>query len=327
MSHPPVPIPKVFALTNRRAEQDALSLQASFPSVRFVPASREGWRVAVKEADAVLLNWEIPVDELLDRAPALKWIQNEGAGVDHVLTGRLRTNDVVLTNTAGVHAVPIAEHVLGLIFAFARQLPDLGRAQAKHQWWRPAPGKIFELQGQTLVVIGLGRIGLTLAQKAHGLGLRVLGVRRNPKGEPPAFVERIYPIDQINDSLAQADHVALCLPLTAATHGLFDDTRFSHLREGSHIYNVGRGAIIDQAALHRALESGRVAGAGLDVTSPEPLPAESPLWADPRVIITNHTSGDSSKNADRILELVRDNIARALRADPLHNVVNKQEGY
>ena len=327
MSHITVPIPKVFALTNPRAEQDALSLQASFPSVRFVPASRKNWQAAVKDADAVLLNWEIPVDELLDGAPSLKWIQNEGAGVDHLLTGRLRTNDVVVTNTGGVHAVPIAEHVLGLIFAFARQFPDLGRAQAKHQWWRPARGKIFELQGQTLAVIGLGRIGLTLAQKAHGLGLRILGVRRNPKGELPSFVERVYPIDQINDALAQADHVAICLPLTPATHGLFDDTRFSQLRAGSYIYNIGRGGIIDQAALLRALESGRLAGAGLDVTSPEPLPAESPLWADPRIIITNHTSGDSSKNADRILEVVRDNIARSLRGDPLRNVVDKREGY
>jgi phosphoglycerate dehydrogenase-like enzyme len=155
----------------------------------------------------------------------------------------------------------------------------------------------------------------------------VLGLRRYPDTNKPDFVERLFGSDELDSALEQADHVAICLPLTDATRGLFNATRFARMRPGSYIYNIGRGAIIDSAALQESLASGHLAGAGLDVTDPEPLPPTSSLWDDPRVIITNHTSGGSSKNPDRTLEIYRDNISRAISGKPLRNVIDKLEGY
>jgi len=317
---------KNFVLTHPRAAEDAVALGAWFPAVRFVAAT-EGWQDAAVDADALYLGRGVPVDDVLARAPRLKWIHNGGAGVDRILTPRLRASEVVLTNSSGVHAVAIPEHVLALMFAFARQLPDLGRAQALHQWRRPANGAAFELEGQTLAVIGLGAIGRGLAKKAHALGLRVVAVRRSAGGEPVEGVDQVYGPDEIDAAIAEAHHVAICLPLTDATRGWFDDARLDRLRDGAYLYNIGRGAIVDPGALWRALTSGRLAGAGLDVTVPEPLPAESPLWSHPRVILTNHTAGGSPKNAAKVLALVRDNLDRALQGRPLRNVVDKERGY
>jgi phosphoglycerate dehydrogenase-like enzyme len=316
---------KVFLLTHPRAQEDAPALAKSFPGIRFVAAT-EGWQKLAAEADALFLGRGVAIDEVLERAPRLRWIHNGGAGVDRILTPRMRQSDVILTNSSGVHSVAIPEHVLALMFAFARQLPELGRAQAARQWRRPT-GKFFELEGQMLAVIGLGAIGRSLARKAHALGLRVVGVRRGDLESPVEGVERVYGTAQIDAAIAEAHHVAICLPLTDATRGWFNDERFAHIREGAYLYNIGRGAIVDPSALDRALASGRIAGAGLDVTSPEPLPADSPLWSNPSVIITNHTSGGSPKNVGRVLDLVRENISRALEGRPLRNVVDKQRGY
>jgi phosphoglycerate dehydrogenase-like enzyme len=321
-----VPAPKVFALLQRRAGPDAQRLRAAFPGVRFVPA-RESWKDAVAEADAAVLGYGIKVDELLERAPKLRWIHTESAGVDRILTPRFLASGVVLTKSAGVHGVPIAEHVLALMFSFARQLPVLGRAQANRLWLRPEPSLAFELQGQTLAVLGLGAIGQTLARKAQALGLRVLGLRRDPLAGPVDGVAEVLPISRLDEALAQADHVAICLPLTPETHGLFNDARFAALKPGAFLYNIGRGRMVDQGALLRALDGGRLAGAGLDVTDPEPLPLDSPLWQDPRVIVTNHTSGSSEKNPDRTLALLEQNLGRALRGEPLLHVVDPAREY
>lgn len=318
---------KVFALTHQRAEQDAPALRIAFPEIRFVLGSPEDWKESVAEADAVFLGRGIPVDEVLAQAPRLRWIHNGGTGVDRILTPRLGQSGVVLTNGAGTNSLPIAEHVLALIFAFARQLPELARSQARHQWQRPPQKKFFVVQGQTLAVIGLGAIGQTLAAKAHLLGLKVLGVRRKPDGKIFTGVDRIYGIEALDEALAQAHHVAVCLPLTEATRGLFHEERFARFRDGAFFYNIGRGPIVDHPALERALASGKLAGAGLDVTVPEPLPPDSSLWANPHVIITNHSSGGSQGNAERGLNLLRDNIGRALRGEPLRNVVEKDRGY
>ena len=227
-----IAVPQNILLTNRRAQRDVITLKAIFPSLRFVAVTPEDWCEAVAGADAIFLGRGIAVDDVLAQAPKLRWIQTEGAGVDRALTERLRRSDVVLTNSSGVHGIPIAEHVLALILAFARELPALGRAQARHTWEKPQR-EIFELEGQTLAVIGLGAIGLILARKAHGLGLRVLGLRRYPDTNKPDFVERLFGSDELDSALEQADHVAICLPLTDATRGLFNATRFARMRPGS----------------------------------------------------------------------------------------------
>jgi phosphoglycerate dehydrogenase-like enzyme len=314
-------------LAHSLAEADAQRLREAHPALRFEPLPATGWHGAAAEIQALLLGrGRLPVDELLDHAPKLRWIQTAGAGVDRLLTPRLRDSGIVLTNSSGVHAVAIAEHVLGLMLAFARQLPLLLQSQAASRWaQRPLRGT-FELQGQTLAVLGLGAIGAALAQKASAFGLRVLAVRRRP-GPPPPGVERVVGFDGLDAVLREADHVAICLPLTDATRGLFDAPRLARLKPGAHLYNIGRGAIVDSHALLRALEGGRLAGAGLDVTDPEPLPTASRLWRHPRVIITSHTSGSAPHNAARVVDILIDNLGRAQRGEPLRNVVDLDAGY
>lgn len=315
-------------LAHPLGEPDVQRLRTAFPALRFEPLPPSGWEPLAAEVDAVLLGRQtIPVDALLEHAPRLRWIHGVGAGADRLVTPRLRASGVVLTNSSGVAAVPIAEHVLALILAFARQLPVLLQAQQASRWFDKPLRGTFELQGQTLAVVGMGEIGGALAQKAAALGLRVLGVRRQPGGALPPGVERLVGLDDLDAVLAEADHVAVCLPLTEATRGLFGAARLARLRPGAHLYNIGRGALVDTAALLAALESGHIGGAGLDVIDPEPLPPESPLWRHPRAIITSHTSATSPHSDARMLDIFVDNLGRALRGEPLRNRVDLAHGY
>lgn len=298
-------------------------LGARFPDVRFV-ICREPSEVsaALAEADA-FVGWRLP-PELLPRAHRLGWVQAITAGVDGFLTPELVARGIVLTNTSGVHAPNAAEHVLALMLGFARGLPALARAQMRHEWQQRTDLQ-FELTGQTLCVVGLGDIGLALAARATALGMRVSGVRR--RSEPVAGVADIATPDTMHALLATADHVALCLPLTAGTRGLFDAASVAAIKRGGYLYNVGRGETLDQDALIAALQRGDLAGAGLDVTDPEPLPADNPLWSMERVVITSHTSGVSPLLMDRVLALVTDNIARYIEDRPLHNLVDPVQEY
>jgi phosphoglycerate dehydrogenase-like enzyme len=176
-----------------------------------------------------------------------------------------------------------------------------------------------------LCVLGLGDIGGALATRALALGMRVVGVRRGGRAFPG--LAATYTPDRLLEALPQADHVALCLPLTSETRAIVGEREFVAMRPTAYIYNVGRGASIDPDALLRALQSGRIAGAGLDVTSPEPLPDDSPLWDMPNVILTQHVSGDSPYNAHRITTIFADNLRRYLAGEPLQNLVDKARGY
>lgn len=174
-------------------------------------------------------------------------------------------------------------------------------------------------------MVGLGDIGGTLAHKAQQLDMRVLGVRRS--NAPFPSLDAQYTPDQLLQALPEADHVALCLPLTPATTGIIDETELRAMRPTAYIYNVGRGASITAAALLRALQEDWIAGAGLDVTDPEPLPDDSPLWTRPNVILSQHTSGSSPYNADRITNIFLDNLSRYRRGDSLRNVIDQERGY
>jgi len=225
-------------------------------------------------------------------------VQAGTAGVDRLLTG-LAGRDVLLTNASGAHGVPMAELVLGMMLSFAAGLHTAIRAPADYHAPR---GQIlrekFELEGQSLCVLGLGDIGGMLARKAQALGMRVIGVRRGT--DPFPYVDAQVTTDRLLDVLPQADHLALCLPLTSETVGIVGAAELAVMKPSAYIYNVGRGSSIDPDALIEALQAGRIAGAGLDVTDPEPLPVDSPLWAMPNVVLSRHTSGSSPFNADRI---------------------------
>jgi phosphoglycerate dehydrogenase-like enzyme len=282
---------------------------------------------ALGAADAVIGGPPLTAEEVA-AAPKLRWLQATIAGVEGFPLPALRDRGITLTTFSGVAAPNIAEHVLALMLAFARGLPALQRRQAHGAWFdnhEEAP-PTFELGGQTLGIAGLGDIGEELARRAHALGMRVLATNRDPIDAPPG-VERVRPSAGLPDLLAVSDHIALCLPLTGATEHLIGREQLAAMKDSAYLYNVGRGALIDQDALVAALRDGTIAGAGLDVATPEPLPADSPLWALPNVLITGHTAGQTPLYWERGSALLIDNVRRFLAGEELRNTVDTGAGY
>jgi len=265
--------------------------------------------------------------EVLAHAPRLRWIQATSAGVEDFLIPELRKRDISLTNFSGVAAPNIAEHVLALMLAFARGLKPLLERQASRSWPEQDRGvPTFELSGQTLGVIGMGDIGDEVARRAHALGMRVVATQRH-HAEPPPYVERLLTSEGVDELLDIADHVVLCLPLTTQTRHTMGAAELERMQPSAYLYNIGRGDLIDQDALVEALSAGRIAGAGLDVAIPDPLPPEPPVWGQANVLITDHTAGETPRYWDRGIELVVDNVRRFLAGEPLLNVVDTRAGY
>ncbi len=266
---------------------------------------------------------------LLAKAPNLRWYQQWGAGADWLMRHpEIAARDFIVTNASGVHAIQISEHILAFLLAFARRLPDAVRAQSQHRWQRQAsPGdSVFELAGKTLVLIGVGAIGARTAQVAAALGVRVLGIRRNAGNAAPG-VEQICGPERLHDFLPQADFVVLTVPLTPETRKLMGERELRLMKPTAYIVNIGRGGTIDEAALVRALAEGWIAGAGLDVFENEPLPADSPLWDMPNVIITAHYAGATPAYDERAMAIFLENLRHYVAGEPLRNVVDKRLGY
>ncbi len=319
-----------FAFLHRPDAETLAAMRAACEGVEIlVPEGDAGVPAGIERAEAASLSWNGPaIDDVLDAASSLRWLQQRGAGIDRIATPKLIASPVMVTNGSGNHATNIAEHALALMLAFARQLPGLVRAQGARSWQPPASDRVFELSGQTLAVVGVGALGAALAIRAAALGMRVLGVRRSGSaGEPVAGVAAMHGPEALDAVLGEADHVVITLPLTSETRGLFDARRFAAMKHGAHLYNVGRGAIVDSAALLAALQGGRLGGAGLDVTDPEPLPSDSPLWSEPNVIVTAHSAGETPRSLGRWRALLLDNVARFRVGEPLRNVVDKSLGY
>lgn len=306
-------------------EANLARLRQAHPDLEFrYCIEQETYLANVPDAE-IIFSKQFPPGTL-DIAQQLRWIQAGTAGINHLLAAGIAERDIILTNARGAHGTPIAEQTLALMFAFANRLPTLIRAQDAHkQVAKQVIAEKFELAGQTLLVIGLGDIGGTLAEKAKLLGMRVLGVRRTT--EPFTGLDAQYRPEQLLDALPQADHVALCLPLTDATTAIVGEAELRAMKPTAHIYNVGRGASIEPNALLRALQEGWIAGAGLDCTDPEPLPADSPMWDLPNVILAQHTSGSSPYNAERITQIFLENLGRYRRGEALQNVVDVALGY
>lgn len=306
-------------------EPNLARMRETYPEVefRFCPTA-EAFVHQAANVDIVFSKRFPP--EALGRARRLRWVQAGIAGVGHLLAMGLAERDVLLTNASGAHGVPMAEMILAMMLAFATRLHTLIRAQdAARQVRERVVREKFELDGQTLCVLGLGDIGGTLAHKAKALGMRVLGVRR--KGERFPGLDDQYTPDQLLHTLRLADHVALCLPLTEETRHIVAERELRAMKTSAYIYNVGRGPSIEPTALVRALTEGWIAGAGLDVTDPEPLSADAALWRLPNVLLGQHSSGSSPFNADRITAIFMENLGRYLRDEPLINLIDPERGY
>ncbi|MCF2145184.1 D-2-hydroxyacid dehydrogenase [Desmonostoc muscorum LEGE 12446] len=263
------------------------------------------------------------LDKVLAAAPALRWQQSPSAGVNHILTPTYLKRDIILTNAAGVHAIPISEFVLAFMLYHAKNLRKLQVLQDEDTWVRGV--FLEELADATLLIIGTGNIGQAIASRAKAFGVEVWGSRRHP--EPLPNFDKIVGADEWRSLLPAADYVVIATPLTPETKGLIDEDAFRSMRPSAYLINIARGAIVDETALLTALREGWIAGAGLDTVSIEPLPPESPLWSLPNAFITPHCSALSPRLRERIAALFIDNLKRYQTGQPLRNVVDKKAGY
>jgi D-2-hydroxyacid dehydrogenase (NADP+) len=249
------------------------------------------------------------------RAPRLAWLQLFFSGTDDPALARLQAAGVVMTNAAGANAPPIAQTVMMYLLAFAGNLPEKFGDQRERRW-EPLPTR--ELAGLRLGVLGLGAIGAQVARYARGFEIDVIGVRRSPRGDEPCPV---WPTERLPELLEWADALVIAAPLTEETRGLIDAEALALMHPGSWLINIGRGEIVDERALASALVRGHLAAAGLDVFAAEPLPAASPLWALPNVIVTPHSAGLSSPSHERSIGAFIDNLRRFVTGEALRNVV------
>ena len=265
------------------------------------------------------------IKEWIKSLPDLKWVQVAIAGVDWILADPdIAESDVAITNASGVHAIPVSEHVLAIMLSFCRNMNVHFKDQMNRKW-RHLP-EYRELSGSTMGVIGFGKIGEKIAETAKALGIRVLGLRRNPN-RASSFVDRMFGPDQLLEMLPACDWVVISAAATKETDGMIGATELSSMKKSAYIINIARGALIKEDELIKALREGRIAGAGLDVFEKEPLEESSPLWELPNVIITPHIAAGTPYYVDRLVDIFCDNIRCYYRGKPLINLVDRKLGY
>jgi phosphoglycerate dehydrogenase-like enzyme len=305
-------------------------LAQDFPQVQIAQRNTyDGVEQDLRDAE-ILFTISLRADQFA-AAQNLRWIHAPTAAVHQFLFPELVNSEVVLTNSREVHGSVVAEHVMALIFALARKIPQAAQLQQKRVWGQEAiwseGAHPREIAGATLGLIGVGSIGARVAQMASALGMRVIAVREHIERGNPEGVEAVFPPSAIDDLLKQSDFVVLAAPLIESTHALINAARLAAMKAGAYLINVGRGAQVDENALADALRSRRLAGAALDVFEREPLPPDSPLWSLENLLITPHTAGLTEKLWDRHYELLSDNLRRYLNKQTLRFIVDKRIGY
>jgi phosphoglycerate dehydrogenase-like enzyme len=275
------------------------------------------------EKAEVIFGW--PSKEQLLSAKRLKWLHLPSAGADGYTSYDSYCNhDIQVTNSSGTFGMPIAEHVIAMILSYNHNLQEYAYLKLEKKWHRNH--KTRDFYGSTLGVIGLGDIGTEVAIRAKALGARVLAVKRTIT-QVPDYIDRLYHLEDIDEVLEQSDYIVLALPNTAKTSGILTEQRLRRMKPDSFLVNIGRGSLIDQEALMKALKEQWIGGAGLDVTTPEPLPQDSPLWDMPNVIITPHASGNSPTNDQRKMDIFLTNLKLYIEKKPLGNIVDFTQGY
>jgi len=305
-------------------------LSQEFPQLQItLRTSYDGIEQDLRDAEIIFTISLRP--EQFAAARSLRWIHAPTAAVHQLLFAELVNSDVVVTNSREVHGPVVAEHVMALIFALAKKIPQAAAFQQKRVWGQEAIWTDGvhprEIAGATVGLIGVGSIGRRVAQMASALGMRVIAVREHVEKENPEGVQEVFAPSAIDQMLKQSDYVVLAAPLVAATTGLINADRLAAMKPDAYLINVGRGAQVDEAALVEALRTRRIAGAALDVFEREPLPPESPLWGLDNLLITPHTAGLTEKLWHRHYELFSDNLRRYMGRQPLRFVVDKHKGY
>ena len=313
-------------LTNTHFDPTAdqlVALQKEFPMLKItLDASKTYEPHHLLDAEVVL---GFPRTEELKDAKSLKWLQTASSGIAQYVDRSLYANeDVLLSNAVGTYGRAIADHVLGMVIGFNHQLFKY-RDQMKQQLWqRYFPTK--DLWDSTMLVIGFGDLGQSVARMAKAHSMRTIVVKRTATAKPD-YVDHLYTTDELDAVIGEADYLVICAASTDETAHLIDQKRLGLMKKGSYLINVSRGNIVDQDALIAALENGHLGGAGLDVTTPEPLPADNPLCQMDNVMISPHSSGLSVDCSDQIYELFKENLRRYLARDRLKNQIDFDRGY
>ncbi|MCP5536877.1 MAG: D-2-hydroxyacid dehydrogenase [Akkermansiaceae bacterium] len=310
------------------SKQDHEALKRVVPNLRIVSGLSPKEALArASEAHGIDAAYASPA--FFQKAPKLAWVQVMSAGVDRYLgiDPLMKNDSIVLTNCRGVHGPAIADHAMGMLLTITRNLREYGNRQDDGTWSRGnTKTQSVALQGKTMLVIGLGGIGTEIAQRAHGFGMRVIGTRRSDTPSP-GYIAKVGKPNDLLKMLPEADVVVIAVPLTPETKHMINKAAISAMKPGSYLVNIARGKIVDTEALVAALKSGKLAGACLDVTDPEPLPGNHALWTMPNVVITPHVAGQSEITSERRNALLRENLRRFAAGEPLLNVVDKRLGY
>jgi len=309
-----------YPVEQRHLEQ----FTALLPTLNVINAGQERIGDAIMEADIFVGHAKVAVDwEHVVRHGRLKLIQSSAAGLDHCLVPSVVDSDISVCSASGLFANQVAEQALALLFGLLRSLPTFFRQKDRREFIRRPTD---DLRGKRVGIVGLGGNGRRLVQLLHPFGVEIRATDFFPVRKPAQVME-LWPADQLERLVAASDIVILALPLNASTHKLISQQVIRRMPSGSYLINVARGQVVDECALIEALCDGHLAGAGLDVTYEEPLPAESPLWTLENVLISPHVGAQSATRVDDSTRFACQNLARFLEGRPLLNIVDKKLGF
>ncbi len=320
-------MPKRKLVITHKLEQQLLDqIKAVIPEWEVIAeSSQEVWQDELKDAEIIATWKKEPLGYFLAPDSKIKWLQTWSAGVDFLQLEKLHSKNIILTSANGVHAYPISETIFAMMLGLTRKIHTYVRNQLSKTWHHANMNQ--EIHEKTVGIIGVGAIGKETAKIAKAFGMKVLGVRHS--GRPAEFVDEMYTPDQLNLLLPQCDYVVVTLPHTKETHHLFGAEQFELMKSSAFFINIGRGEIVVEEHLVKALKEGTIAGAGLDVFETEPLSPECPLWEMDNVIITPHTSGSTEHYHRRVVEnILIPNLKTYLSgATPSINLVDYEKGY
>jgi len=312
---------KTLFLTCSHFNPDASELArvaVTYPELQVTIAGEDSYTPEQMAESEIIVGFPKTKDLLM--AKNLKWLQTPSVGVGQYVDKQLYADEgILLTNAVGTYGRQIADHVIGMIVGFNHCLFTYRDQMREQKWERYFPGS--DLWESTLLMIGFGDIGKNLAPRAKAMGMQVLAVKRTLTGKSNS-VDELHTVDELDSLLPRADYVIVCVASTPQTEGIMDKMRIGLMKKGSYLINVARGTLIDQDALINALERGQLAGAGLDVTEPEPLPKDSKLWNLPNVLVTPHASGLSKSDPHQVFEIFFKNAGRYLKNEKMQNLVD-----
>jgi phosphoglycerate dehydrogenase-like enzyme len=308
---------KIAFVFNPAGQELEALVREKYPGVaEFVTPGEATQRI--EEFSAVMtMDRKLP-DDMLERGKGLEWVHVQSHGFYKALTPELKAHQATVTNARGAHPESVSEHIFGMLFGLVRHLREYARLQQEHRWERITMDTLFE---KTLCIVGVGNIGSAVARRAKGFGMQVIGVDIVPV-VCEALDELVGP-REMDAAIARSDIVAICVPYTDETAGMFSRRRLQLLKPGAYLINIARGGIVDEEALLEMLQQGRISGAGFDVFETEPLPPESPLWDAPNLILLPHSASQTELSRRKLKEITMENIRRFLAGEPLLNVVKR----